>query len=284
MAEVKVFEQVVLKCDEPTANGRIYPRAVVEKAFEEYQKKVDDHAALGPVYDNHVSLKGASFLVKELKLEGDAAKVVIETLPNERGAELAKMLERKEVVFTPTGVGTVTDGLVGEDYNLRGFSIAYKEGPAVPADGSFLTARGVSEAEGAEAYRRVKQLFREKEMERTEKVVRQFIAFCEDQDDFVIGPEDAGRCYPLREPQRTTLVRDFLRKLGRGERGTRIKSKRITCDETNNPPTTCETTLQIRVEVQFEDQWDERHILDLPLDLRKLRDGELKLVPVIYRS
>lgn len=144
--------------------------------------------------------------------------------------------------------------------------------------------KGYEPTEGAEVYQKVKQLFREKEMERTEEVVRKFIAFCENQDDFVIGPGDSGGVYPMGEFQRTTLVRNFLRGLGRGKTSTRIRSKRVTCDATNNPPTACETTLQIQVEVQFEDQWDERYILDLPLDLRKLRDGELKLVPVTYRS
>lgn len=65
---------------------------------------------------------------------------------------------------------------------------------------------------------------------------------------------------------------------------TRIKNKQITCNATNNPPIDCEKELRIRVHVQFEDQAarGEFFIMDLPIDLKSVRDGTLKSVPVTF--
>jgi hypothetical protein len=62
-----------------------------------------------------------------------------------------------------------------------------------------------------------------------------------------------------------------------------IRDKQIICDETNNPPATCDETLNIRVNVQFDDQPAATFfMMDLPIDLGQLRAGTLRSVPVIY--
>jgi hypothetical protein len=63
----------------------------------------------------------------------------------------------------------------------------------------------------------------------------------------------------------------------------RIKDYRATCDATNNPPNTFEKQLNIRLQVQFEDQGAGNHFwIEMLVPLRRLRDGKLKTVKVGY--
>lgn len=130
--EKQTLTTVVLRCDEPTCTGRIYPRSVVEKALAEYQKKIEEGKALGPVVDGQISLRDASFRVLDAKLKGDAVEVMIETLPNGRGAVVADQLLSEKYELTPTGMGSVYHGRVGKDFVLTGFSVSAKD-PAIPA-------------------------------------------------------------------------------------------------------------------------------------------------------
>lgn len=132
MVEKQRLSTVVLKCDEPTCTGRIYPRDVVKKALAEYRKKIKGGKALGPVVDGKIELRKASFIVRDAKLEGDSVKVEIETLPTGRGAVIADQLLSEKYELTPTGMGTVKDGVVGKGFTLTGFSISPKD-PAIPA-------------------------------------------------------------------------------------------------------------------------------------------------------
>jgi len=61
---------------------------------------------------------------------------------------------------------------------------------------------------------------------------------------------------------------------------TRIKDKLITCDATNNPPTTVDQVLNVDVRIQFVDQFLEHFVLRLPIPLAALRDGKLRTVDV----
>ena len=129
--EKQVLGVVVMECDKPTCTGRVYPREVVKKALAEYRKKIKEGRAIGPVEDGKVVLRKAAFQVKDVELDGDAMKVVIETLPNGRGAVLADQLLSEKYVLTPTGVGSVYHGRVGKDFVLTGFSVSSTD-PAIP--------------------------------------------------------------------------------------------------------------------------------------------------------
>jgi hypothetical protein len=69
---------------------------------------------------------------------------------------------------------------------------------------------------------------------------------------------------------------------GERAKSTKISSKFIICDATNNPPTTCEKTLNVRLCMRFEDQYDANYIVDMPIPLRELRDGTLRTIEIKY--
>lgn len=60
-----------------------------------------------------------------------------------------------------------------------------------------------------------------------------------------------------------------------------IRQHVATCDESNNPPST-HGTLNVRMHVQFEDQFGDHYVFDLPIDLEALRNGTLTSVSVRY--
>ena len=79
--ELKTFETILLKCDEPYASGRIYPKEVVEKAVEKFNKEfgilyietpgnetetVDMSKIVGAINDMHLDgkeVKGTAVLL-----------------------------------------------------------------------------------------------------------------------------------------------------------------------------------------------------------------------------
>lgn len=132
MKEKYVYEQVVLKTDEPTVTGRIYPKEVVEKALKEFQGEVKERRVFGPIgpADTTVHLRNAAFVVSDIKLEGKEVKATIETLSSlEAGVQLERNLKLGHVELTPVSMGTVGEGgRVGADLKFIGFSVRQKAG------------------------------------------------------------------------------------------------------------------------------------------------------------
>lgn len=121
---VASFSQVVLKADEPTANGTIYSKDVLEKAILEFNNK---EINFGPIVDKDITLKKVGFSVLPLTLIDDKVICKIELLNNIEGNRISKLLESKRFKLTPVGEGRVCNNIV-EDYKLIGFSIS----PALP--------------------------------------------------------------------------------------------------------------------------------------------------------
>lgn len=94
---------LTVKCgqvDTPTANGRVYPREVMEKAIAKYQTLIDKKQAVGVIVDpsdtpsTRIELKDVSHLVTAMRIE-DNGDVVMEaqTMRTENGKKLAVMLQ-----------------------------------------------------------------------------------------------------------------------------------------------------------------------------------------------
>ena len=76
----------ILTLDKPTANNRIYPRAVMEAAFAKYKKEfIDERRAMvvkrqpEQAITNLLDVVG---IIKEVSFEGDTVMADIEFLPN----------------------------------------------------------------------------------------------------------------------------------------------------------------------------------------------------------
>jgi hypothetical protein len=131
---MKKFTQVVLQCDEPTAGGNIYPREVVQEAVKQLQSRIEKRQFLGPLEGDSVRLNKASFVVTKAELKGPALTIEIEPLvQRSQGRSLALLLESGDAALYPSGMGTVKDGVVQDDYILNGFSVGWKEGPSEPS-------------------------------------------------------------------------------------------------------------------------------------------------------
>jgi len=130
------YRQVILQADMLTANGRVYPKEVLEKAIADYKAR----PRMGPVdAEGKVRLANASFEVKDIRMEGDKVVVEVDLF---RNLCIAELLRRKQARLTPVGYGTVTGSLVREDYILTGFGVTATEDCTTGEDGEFIEADG----------------------------------------------------------------------------------------------------------------------------------------------
>jgi hypothetical protein len=95
--------------DKPTANGRIYPREVMETAIANYQKAMSERSTFGELGEGEgrVSLSKVSHIVLALKIEDDdVIKGDVEVLPTDNGKTLA-FLHASELPLTLAPVGSI---------------------------------------------------------------------------------------------------------------------------------------------------------------------------------
>jgi len=130
MTTKEALEATILVCDQPTINGRVYPRGLMEREVARYKAQVASGRAYGPVNSDsgRVNLKDVQFVTRDVRLEGAALKIAVEPLDSAARELVAKAIKENRV--SPFGMGTVSaEGVVGDDYHLAGFSIAPPEKP-----------------------------------------------------------------------------------------------------------------------------------------------------------
>jgi hypothetical protein len=111
-------------------NGRVYPREILEREVNQYQKLIKERRALGELDhpDSQViNLKNVSHNIKEVWWDGDTLMGTVEILSTPSGNILKELL-RAEILLgiSSRGMGsveTLKDGKtqVGEDFNLIGW-------------------------------------------------------------------------------------------------------------------------------------------------------------------
>lgn len=115
------------RCEAPNQNKRIYPRRVLQREFENYQKVVRESRATGELdhpETSTVSLSKVSHIVREMWWDGDTWMGTIELLPTPMG-KIAETLVDSGVVLgiSSRGVGSTSTNnegldLVQDDFNL----------------------------------------------------------------------------------------------------------------------------------------------------------------------
>ncbi len=123
----KYFVTTILRVDHVNGNGRIYPKAVIEKAVANFQSGM----VLGEFWDGNghhrkdiaIYFVNVSHEIKNIYLEGDYLKAYISILDTPRGKALKSLV--KDVSFRPFGFGhyKVNENgtvVVGNDYKLIG--------------------------------------------------------------------------------------------------------------------------------------------------------------------
>lgn len=124
------FRVELIKADVPSATGRIYPRAVLEKAVAGFQKTIDSGKAVGGMSNEEglqLSMANITHRITQLSLGDDGImNGEIEILDTPRGKQLKNLIEvlanqgaPNEILGSPIGIGTVSkERSVRSDYHL----------------------------------------------------------------------------------------------------------------------------------------------------------------------
>ena len=133
---------VIQRSDTLNQNGRVYPRAILEREIINYQKFIKENRALGEC--DHpdtsvVELKNASHIVREARMEGDTVYGSVELLDTPSGKILQSLIESGVTLgISSRGVGSTKQQngnlVVQEDFQLICFDIVSE--PSTP--GAFM--------------------------------------------------------------------------------------------------------------------------------------------------
>ena len=134
-----VIEGVFAQTDTKNRNGRVYPKAIMEKAVAKYDKEqISKNRAVGEL--NHpegptVNLDKVSHLIKELKFEGKDVVGKAQILDTPMGKIVEGLLDGGVRVGVSTrGMGSLQRGgdamMVGKDFMLNAVDIV--QDPSAP--------------------------------------------------------------------------------------------------------------------------------------------------------
>jgi len=141
-----VLRGVLQRAETLNQNGRIYPRAILERELRNYQKFIRERRALGECDhpdSSVVELKNASHIVTKAWMEGDDVYGDVELLDTPAGKILQSLVESGVTLgISSRGVGsTKRDGdrqIVQEDFQLICWDFVGK--PSTP--GAFMMREG----------------------------------------------------------------------------------------------------------------------------------------------
>ena len=142
-----IMKGILQKADTLNQNGRIYPRAILEREVRNYQKFIQESRALGECDhpdSSVVELKNASHIVREAHMDGDICYGSVELLDTPSGKILQSLVESGVTLgISSRGVGsTKTSGehqVVQDDFQLICWDFVSE--PSTP--GAFMMSEGV---------------------------------------------------------------------------------------------------------------------------------------------
>jgi len=147
-----ILAGILQKADTLNQNGRVYPRAILEREIRNYQKFINERRSTGEL--DHpdtsvISLKNVSHKVIEATMEGNVVRGRVEVLGTPSGKILRDLLEGDvKLGISSRGVGsTKKQGdyvVVQEDFQLICWDFVSE--PSTP--GAFMLPEGLRIAEG----------------------------------------------------------------------------------------------------------------------------------------
>jgi len=145
--EGKIFLKGVLqRCNTLNQNGRIYPKAILDREVTNYQKFIQENRALGECDhpdSSVVELKNVSHIVRDAKMDGDSLIGTIEILDTPSGNILKSLIESGVTLgISSRGVGSTRKQgdtqIVQDDFQLICFDMVSE--PSTP--GAFMLREG----------------------------------------------------------------------------------------------------------------------------------------------
>jgi hypothetical protein len=121
-----IMKGILQKAETLNQNGRVYPRAILEREIRNYQKFIKENRALGELDhpdSSVVELKNASHTVREAYMEGNIVYGTVEILNTPSGKILQSLVESGITLgISSRGVGsTRSEGnmqIVQDDFQL----------------------------------------------------------------------------------------------------------------------------------------------------------------------
>jgi hypothetical protein len=101
----------------PNGNNRVYTEEVWKKAVAEAQARINNGEVL--VYAGEPTLVNAIASVAEIAINRNEACAGVRFLPTEKGKQFETLIKAGYVNFFTSGVGSVKDGVVQDDYQLQ---------------------------------------------------------------------------------------------------------------------------------------------------------------------
>ena len=141
-----ILKGVLQKSDTLNQNGRIYPKAILEREVRNYQKFIRENRALGECDhpdSSVVELKNASHIVREAYMDGDVCHGAVELLDTPSGQILQSLVQSGVTLgISSRGVGTTRQKgesqVVQDDFQLICFDMVSE--PSTP--GAFMMNEG----------------------------------------------------------------------------------------------------------------------------------------------
>ena len=141
-----MMKGILQKAETLNQNGRIYPRAILEREIRNYQKFIKENRALGELDhpdSSVVELKNASHTIKEAYMEGDIVYGVVEILNTPSGKILQSLVESGITLgISSRGVGSTRSKgdmqIVQDDFQLICWDFVSE--PSTP--GAFMMKEG----------------------------------------------------------------------------------------------------------------------------------------------
>jgi|3_EtaG_2_1085321.scaffolds.fasta_scaffold05496_8 hypothetical protein len=118
---------IIQTANKVNANGRVYPRAILEREDTKFNELVRERRALGEL--DHpdspiVQLENVSHVVTETQWDGDDLTGIIEVLDTPKGQILGKLVERGiKLGISSRGLGSTTKTNEGHDLVEDDFSL-----------------------------------------------------------------------------------------------------------------------------------------------------------------
>lgn len=126
-----IKDQEILKSDQPTRNGRIYPSAVVREIRDGLMERIKSGMTLmgemGQSSSPTIDMSKVTHTITEVRLVDGVLYADVNVLGTPSGRVLADMIEKKEpIAFRTRGAGKIDkDGTVS-DYTLWSIDAVYE--------------------------------------------------------------------------------------------------------------------------------------------------------------
>jgi len=141
-----ILKGIIQRANTLNQNGRIYPRAILEREMINYQKLIQEKRALGECDhpdSSVVELKNVSHVVTEAHMDGDNVYGTIEILDTPSGKIIQSLIESGVTLgISSRGVGSTRNQgdsqIVQEDFQLICFDMVSE--PSTP--GAFMLREG----------------------------------------------------------------------------------------------------------------------------------------------